>query len=407
MDLQDGKKGSWERKEAIFRFLGVYIKMEYEFDSKNDMHRFFDPVPSSPEKLWGEIFVNPDGSPLLLEDESDDGDDSDSKLRRYMKQIAAALGFDLKMIENGGKETTSKGPTLSCASLLKSTIPAMRVVGYVGLTTMSVALSEPRSSMWPLLPAFLYIVHMSLKEKSRLAVDAILLMQLASLTLQVLQTTVPSDENLLEACMAQRGDLHCKAALTELEHSTSQLFKQAQDFQSNPSLLDHGSGVSPGDSITAFKDLTLEKVVYRVGDIVLRFTEMSSLASFFFTLAYRRSVWEAVKHEGWISSFFLPHSLNSLIEATKIATVSNLMYTMANMSAHLEGLMKFVVLSAKRGFSETHFKAIMTAAMQKNVLLEKAASLEFDTMSKVISLVLFFFMLLYYVLYAINRRRSK
>lgn len=399
--------------------------MAYESDSEDDMHRFYDPVPSSPEKRWGEIFVNPDGSPLLLEDESDDdddGDDGDSKLRRYMKQIAAALGFDLKMIENESKRPSnkgptnkgptskgpsSKGPTLSCASLLKSAIPALRVVGYVGLTTMSVALSEPRSSMWPLLPAFLYTVHMSLKAKSRLAVDAILLMQLASLTLQVLQTTVPSDENLLEACMAQRGDLHCKAALTELEHSTSQLFKQTQDFQSNPSLLDHGSGVSPGDSITAFKDLTLEKVAYRVGDIVLRFTEMSSLASFFFTLAYRRSVWEAVKGEGWISSFFLPHSLNSLIEATKIATVSNLMYTMANMSAHLEGLMKFVVLYAKRGSSQTHFKAIMAAAMEKNVLLENAASLEFDTMSKVISLVLFFLMLLYYVLHAINRRRSK
>jgi hypothetical protein len=324
----------------------------------------------------------------------------DDKLRVFILKVSKLLGFDLNNLTN-----VEPPDSESCVKWLKSSVVYMRLAGYIALTTMSLALYEPSSDLWPLIPAFLFAVHSALQsahhEKGRKVMDTALILSLAALLLKEQRTIVPSDEELGRVCIAQTGEFHCEKALEELRATTTTVMENAAAFQSNL-LTDKKSPVNdalpvltttnPYDLATGFLNMS-EKA-----------TAMASLTSFFYSIARKRSVWETVTKKGWFHSFYALASFKTLMQALKVTTMSELMHTLSYLSVQLQGVMRFVVVGLERGFSTKLYEGIVAKAARGSSLLTYASALDGETMARVLVILLFLFMLLYYtVRYLIKR----
>lgn len=360
---------------------------ESSYDSDSDIERdLFEGGP--PGAKYGEDFVNPDGTFY------DVYDDEEDKVRAYMLKVARSLGFDLNSM-------SEENPVGTCADWLKSVSPYVRVAGYVGMTTMTLALLNwnVSSDLWPLIPSFLYAVHEALTRKKRIIVDALLLLSLSILTLQFLRATVPSDTELYDVCQKYTGEFRCQEALKAFQSSTNQVLENTELLLENKPV-----DTLIFEGVPTFDSDNLKDIGNNIAFLSYRITEMSALAAYMYAFARRGgNIQRLLKAKGWFSTFFALTSIKSFMESIKIFKMSDLMYTMANLCVKLQIIMRFVVEGTRRGFSKEMLSAIILSASKSSPFLQHAEPVKWETMSNVITVIWFLLVIFYFVVRYINR----
>jgi len=318
----------------------------------------------------------------------------DDKLRVFILKVCKLLGIDIdKLIK--------VEPAGTCADWIRSSFVNIRLAGYIAVTAMSLALYEPFSDLWPLIPAFIFTVHSALLKKGRKVMDTALVLSLAALVLKEQSTIVPSDSQLGEVCMAQTGGFHCEKALEKLRATTSTVMGNATAFQDH---LLTGEKSPVIEALPLFTTTDTYDLIDGFLNMAANATEMASLTSLFYAIARQHDVWKAVRKKGWFHSFFAIASIKTLAQAVGATTMSHLMQTLSNLSVQLQGVMRFMVVGLPRGFSTELYEGMVAKAARGSSLLTYASALDGKTMSRVLTILLFLFMLLYYTVRYLIRR---
>lgn len=275
----------------------VYVPSEtppYDFDPHFDLK--FD--SSGKPVRYGEEFVHPDGTPLYLEEFSDNDDDDrkaddaeDDKLRRWLMRKAKDWG--LADVDKMNEDIESWN-FQTLLGWIKSKRVEICLAGYIGMTALILALWEPSSPWWPLLPLVFSVIHAALKGVKAFVADTGLFIGLIWLVVKVVQANVPTDEEILHACTEMTGDHTCAAYLGEVHEAVDRGF-----FDGETGVYHLMEGVTePGRVAQVLAKTVPRPSLFDLFGAMEKLVGLNILVSFLFTLKRTKSLWEATKRVG-------------------------------------------------------------------------------------------------------------
>jgi hypothetical protein len=316
-------------------------------------------------KYYGEMFHPNAGLPAIDTEDTEDSRPDKDRLREFLTQILKRL--DIVDVDKTKEEVRDFDLGKSIVSWLKSSVGLIRVVGYIGVTALTLVVYNPESEWALAVPLVLYTIHRSLSQRGRTLGDLGLVGSLVFLVNKFSYAYLPSDTEAVDACLNFSSRSACATTMEDLKKTLGHV---TLDLLSLTYKLKDLGDEEPHTS----EAIVLSKLpgLMELSDASVKLAGASTLISFMFALYKTGSIGRGLarvnRKVGWLQSLLVPYTIHELVKSFQATNLTTLFRGMSTILTSLVPLLKSFVSFAIGHTSQAAVVRSATLAVRQSGL---------------------------------------